>query len=199
MLHAPNLSDLSCSERLTIWTVRRLARRRTGAPAASAVPAEGLFLPCFRRDFDDVATAFSTALDRLATVRGGALDIAIPRAQALTATEACLLDATTAAQAGEEATMRRILRRLFPHHHILAPFAAAVTQLGACLAGAGHWLPRPRAVLTAAASDGVPADQETRRAAASLSALVRWHDLDMGTTHVLWPQPDELAGHRLHA
>jgi len=163
--------------------------------AEAASPAEGLFMPCFRRDFEDVASAFATAIDRFAGLHGAHLDIAIPRAQELTRTEACILDATTAAQAGEEAAVRRILRAVFPHHHVLAPFAAAVTQLGACLAGAGHWLPRRRTQGTTAE----PFEPERHHAskAASLTALVRWHELDMGAAHVLWPRPSDFMPHAL--
>jgi len=184
------LSDLSCSERLTVWTVRRLARRRVGMGAEAASPAEGLFMPCFRRDFEDVASAFAIAIERLAGLLDSHLDIAIPRAQALTRTEICILEATTAAQAGEEAAVRRILRTVFPHHHVLAPFAAAVTQLGACLAGAGHWLPRRRVPV-------MVADQPERAhaaIAASLTALLHWHERDLGRAQVLWPHtPDHMG------
>ncbi|MDT8872317.1 hypothetical protein RAA17_16765 [Komagataeibacter rhaeticus] len=102
----------------------------------------GLALPCFRADFAAVVEAFHMALGRLRAYQREPVDVGICNATHLTGTESRFLLAAAAAQEGREAEVRRTLRPIFAHHHVLSPFAAAITQLGACMAGAGYWLPR---------------------------------------------------------
>ncbi|WP_041249586.1 hypothetical protein [Gluconacetobacter diazotrophicus] len=221
------LNDLSCSERLAVWTLRRLAGppHPAGGQRTGRAPA-GLFMPCFRRDFDDVTAAFRTALNRLAVLKMQALDLGLPAAQTLSTTESRFLDAISAAQAGEDARVRGMLRRVIPHRHVLAPFAAAVTLLGACLAGAGHWLPRRTPADDISAEDlaenGPPALARRREGdpgernrggriqdcgtdgrrtvdligPGCLTAMARWHDLDMGMTQIMWPRPEDMGAAR---
>ncbi len=194
------MNDLSCSERLLVWCVRRLSG---GGEGAGSMP--GLALPCFRADFAALADAFRMALGRLRTYQLAPVDVAICSATHLTGTEGRFLLAAAAAQEGREAEVRRTLRPVFAHHHVLSPFAAAITQLGACMAGAGYWLPRrgsgggsPQAqrlrwtsqaetewngASSATAVPGVP-----QPVGAGSLATMRWHDADMGTAHVMWPR-----------
>nr|WP_244191776.1 hypothetical protein [Komagataeibacter swingsii] len=192
------MNDLSCSERLLVWCVRRLSGAGGGA---GHMP--GLALPCFRSDFAAVADAFHMALERLRAYHNGPMDVAICSATHLTGTENRFLIAAAAAQEGRETEVRRTLRPVFTHHHVLAPFAAAVTQLGACMAGAGYWLPRrghnggggslrwtrpPAAATTGmhGVAPAMPAAVPQPVGAGCLAAL-RWHGADMDTAHVMWP------------
>ncbi|KON65896.1 hypothetical protein KOEU_05840 [Komagataeibacter europaeus] len=200
------MNDLSCSERLLVWCVRRLSGAGEGT---GHMP--GLALPCFRTDFAAVADAFRMALGRLRAYQNGTVDVAICSATHLTGTENRFLVAAAAAQEGREAEVRRTLRPVFTHHHVLSPFAAAITQLGACMAGAGYWLPRRghhggggsppvRSLRWPAqqAADGTavratvppaatPATAAAQPVGAGCLAAMRWHSADMGTAHVMWP------------
>ncbi|QBL92910.1 hypothetical protein KSAC_06650 [Komagataeibacter saccharivorans] len=203
------MNDLSCSERLLVWCVRRL----NGNPHdRSTVP--GLALPFFRADFAAVANAFHMALARLRAFQAQPVDVAICSATRLTRTENHFLAAAAAAQEGREAEVRRALRPVFLHHHVLSPFAAAITQLGACMAGAGYWLPRRGQGTTTSGrvpvtrlrwnhgrgTDGANAAPAAHAAngahqpvgAGSLGTL-RWHDADMASAHVMWPRSAALA------
>lgn len=203
------MNDLSCSERLLVWCVRRLSGAGEGT---GHMP--GLALPCFRSDFAAVADAFRMALGRLRAYQNGPMDVAICSATHLTGTENRFLIAAAAAQEGREAEVRRTLRPVFTHHHVLSPFAAAITQLGACMAGAGYWLPRrghngggssPPAhslrwtrpqIAEGAGVHGVasamPAAAPQPVGAGCLAAM-RWHSADMGTAHVMWPSNATVA------
>ncbi|MCE2563816.1 hypothetical protein [Komagataeibacter sp. FNDCF1] len=194
-----SMNDLSCSERLLVWCVRRLSG---GGDTGASMP--GLALPCFRADFAAVADAFHMALGRLRACQREPMDVAICSATRLTSTESRFLLAAAAAQEGREAEVRRTLRPVFAHHHVLSPFAAAITQLGACMAGAGYWLPRrgntPAApnqtpVTRLRRHTTTPVGTQSRPASASAHqpvgagclATMRWHNADMGTAHVMWP------------
>lgn len=195
------MNDLSCSERLLVWCVRRLSG---GNSTGAGMP--GLALPCFRADFAAVVEAFHMALARLRAYQREPVDVGICSATHLTGTENRFLLAATAAQEGREAEVRRTLRPIFAHHHVLSPFAAAITQLGACMAGAGYWLPRrggTPAALTRTQSTRLrpspcapgregerpqPVATATHQpVGAGCLAAMRWHDADMGNAHVMWP------------
>lgn len=190
------MNDLSSSERLLVWCVRRLSGQGDGARGTP-----GLALPCFRADFAAVIEAFRMAMNRLRAYQRTPVDVAICSATHLTGTENRFLLAATAAQEGREGEVRRMLRPVFVHHHVLSPFAAAITQLGACLAGAGYWLPRRGTML--AASSRVPVARQVGPAmahpaphapqaqpvGAGCLAAMRWHNGDMGHAQVMWPAP----------
>ncbi|MCE2574474.1 hypothetical protein [Komagataeibacter sp. FNDCR2] len=196
------MNDLSCSERLLVWCVRRLSG---GSATTSGMP--GYALPCFRADFAIVARAFNMALTRLRTYQCDPVDVAICSATRLTRTENRFLAAAAAAQEGHEAEVRSMLRPIFAHHHVLSPFAAAITQLGACMAGAGYWLPRrnpaegsaraptPRlrwthgqrseTVNTPTAMPVAQAQAQT--VGAGCLGAMRWRDADMAAARIMWP------------
>ena len=195
------MNDLSCSERLLVWCVRRLS----GGGATSAMP--GWALPCFRADFAIVARAFNMALTRLRTYQCDPVDVAICNATRLTRTENRFLAAAAAAQEGREAEVRSMLRPIFAHHHVLSPFAAAITQLGACMAGAGYWLPRRNTNTETAGRGPVPRLRwtqgqrsesvgtnptsvpvtHTQPVGAGCLAAMRWRDADMAAARIMWP------------
>ncbi|PYD79938.1 hypothetical protein ACM0P6_03115 [Komagataeibacter sucrofermentans] len=194
------MNDLSSSERLLVWCVRRLSGQGDGTRGTP-----GLALPCFRADFAAVIEAFHMAMNRLRAYQRTPVDVAICSATHLTGTENRFLLAATAAQEGHEGEVRRMLRPIFVHHHVLSPFAAAITQLGACLAGAGYWLPRrgnmlaassrmpvvrPRQVSAATAHPTPePHAQQAQPVGAGCLAAMRWHQADMGRAQVMWPGP----------
>ena len=203
------MNDLSSSERLLVWCVRRLSGQGDGTRGTP-----GLALPCFRADFAAVIEAFHMAMNRLRAYQRAPVDVAICSATHLTGTENRFLLAATAAQEGREGEVRRMLRPVFVHHHVLSPFAAAITQLGACMAGAGYWLPRRGQGTTTSgrvpvtrlrwnhgrgtdSANAAPAAHAANGAhqpvgAGSLGTL-RWHDADMASAHVMWPRSAALA------
>ncbi|POF63547.1 hypothetical protein [Novacetimonas maltaceti] len=147
--YATVLSDLPCGERLAVWTVRRLvgpvhpmASCAGGAdlPVSARSSALGLFLPCNRREFADVAQAFHNALAWMARQRLPLPDIAMAGVMHVTDVERRLLAATAAAQAGHDDEARIALRDVSSHDGVVARLMPAITLLGACLAGAGYWL-----------------------------------------------------------
>ncbi|MFT8419405.1 MAG: hypothetical protein ABF636_11345 [Acetobacter sp.] len=174
------LTDLAASERLTLWTIRRLA----GAPPpCGTVPgASGsLFLPCFRQEFMAVSQAFQDALTDMAAHEMPALDICAGSTLAVTETEYNLLLATEAAQNERETDMQALLRPLLPFARLRLRMVAALTTLGACLAGAGYWLSHhaARPLQQPVALAGM--NRAAYPATAALS-VARWHDLDMSMT-----------------
>lgn len=193
------VNDLSCSERLAVWMIRCIARRE--AAACGAVPlrpaAQDLFMAGCRSEREGVVQAFRAAMSRMAGLHMGHLDVGMPGAVVLTVTEQGFLEATSAAQNGNEAAVHMALRQVFPHHYVQSRFAAAVTVLAACLAGAGHWLPsrrsptayRPTLIEAQGDDDGRGPAAETE----GLIAMARWHDLDMGMSHTPWPHPESLV------
>ncbi|NHN84993.1 hypothetical protein GOB93_10110 [Acetobacter musti] len=207
------LNDLSGDERMAVWMLRYFVG--PGRPVCR-LGLGALVDSCFRRDVETLGAAFRTALDRLSGLGMTPLDIRMRGCREISTTEHQLLEATAAAQKGDESAVRSALRPVFTHHHVLAPFAAAVTQLGACLAAAGYWLRRSAGMGTAGetlpAAAIVISDEEGKSAvmsenhhgnsrhdtcgdmhgdgpvaAASLVTLARWRGQDMGMTHVLWP------------
>ncbi|WP_459986935.1 hypothetical protein [Komagataeibacter kakiaceti] len=197
------MNDLSCSERLLVWCVRRLSG---GATTTSGMP--GYALPCFRADFASVARAFNMALTRLRTYQCDPVDVAICSATCLTRTENRFLAAAAAAQEGHEAEVRSMLRPIFAHHHVLSPFAAAITQLGACMAGAGYWLPRRSASAEGKGTTRTPAPRlrwthgqrsegtttpaampvaQAQTVGAGCLGAMRWRDADMAAARIMWP------------
>lgn len=146
--YATVLSDLPCGERLAVWTVRRLVGPVHPMPSCSgaaglsvnARSALGLFLPCNRREFADVAQAFHNALAWMARQRLPLLDIAMAGVMHVTDVERRLLAATAAAQAGHDDEARIALRDVSDHDGVVTRLMPAITLLGACLAGAGYWL-----------------------------------------------------------
>ncbi|MFW7266405.1 hypothetical protein ACMAUO_00385 [Gluconacetobacter sp. Hr-1-5] len=203
MSHAMHdVNDLSCSEKLAIWMIRCVTRREVPAcTGASARPvASGLFMAGFRSELEGVVEAFRAAMSRMAGLRMERLDVGMPGTVILTTTEQGFLDATSAAQNGNEAAVRSALRRIFPHHYVQSRFAAAVTVLAACLAGAGHWLPSrrpspgvqpPRLIDMQTGEADAPRPQDADTAA--LVAMARWQELDMGMSHHHWPHPENLG------
>lgn len=203
MSHALHyVNDLSCSEKLAIWMIRCITRREIPAcGGASAHPvARSLFMAGFHADLEGVVDAFRAAMNRMAGLCMDRLDVGMPGTTMLTATEQGFLEATSAAQNGHEAAVRTALRRVFPHHYVQSRFAAAVTVLAACLAGAGHWLPnrrpspgsdQPRLIEMQTEEDDAPRRQDAETAA--LVAMARWQERDMGMSHHHWPHPENLG------
>nr|WP_025827385.1 hypothetical protein [Acetobacter persici] len=190
------LTDLACSERLTIWTIRRLAGTASCCQHARNTTPTSLFLPCFRQDFLAVAHAFHETLSQMAALELPSLDIRSGSALAITPTEYSLLLATEAAQNEQDTTVQSLLKPLMSFPTLLARLTRAITTLGACLAGAGYWLshhtgwpgpgsmqagPMPRGEKPAAS----PRKLHTTAAALSLT---RWHDFDITSAPISWPQ-----------
>ncbi|MCG4254691.1 hypothetical protein K6W37_12435 [Acetobacter senegalensis] len=183
------LTDLACSERLTIWTIRRLVGTVSSPPPASCGRQIGVFLPCFRQEFLAVANAFHDALTHMAALEIPSLDIRSGSALAITPTEYNLLLATEAAQNERDAEVHSLLHPLLPFPSLVARLTSAITTLGACLAGAGYWLSH-HAVKTLArrpSHEMVSAYVRPRATTAAALSLARWHDVNMDTTHVSWP------------
>ncbi|NHO32416.1 hypothetical protein [Acetobacter fallax] len=201
------LTDLSGDERMAVWMLRCFVG--PGRPFCR-LGFGSLDNSCFRKDAESLGAAFRMALDRLSGLGMTPLDVRMRGCRDISRTEHQLLEATAAAQKGDESAVRSALRPVFSHHHVLAPFAAAVTQLGACLAAAGYWLRRTTGIAESARPESFPSEssvmgfesakgrrdaavtpgddhEDVSVAAASLVTLARWRDQDMGITHVLWP------------
>ncbi|MCX2561334.1 hypothetical protein OQ252_08005 [Acetobacter farinalis] len=185
------LTDLACSERLTIWTIRRLAGTASGCPRPPGASATSLFLPCFRKEFLAVADAFHETLTHMAALELPALDIRSGRSLAVTPTEYSLLLATEAAQNEQDTTVYTLLKPLLTVPNLLTRLTTAITTLGACLAGAGYWLShhtgRTLPPVRPSAENPSAAQQRRPTTAASLS-LARWHDFEITPASVRWPQ-----------
>ncbi|MDG6094748.1 hypothetical protein LOC54_06440 [Acetobacter sp. AN02] len=130
------LSDLTGSEQMAVWTIRRLARP---ADEHHSPGTERFRLPCFRTDFAPMAKALTQAV-RSARSLCGTDDISLPPATTLSPTEDLLLRATAEAQNDQEQGMTSLLSTHFMHPLVLLRFSDALMQLAACLAGAGYWL-----------------------------------------------------------
>lgn len=180
------LTDLACSERLTLWTIRRLAGIQTNPHTPTTGPSGGLFLPCFRREFLAVAQTFHDALTDMAALEMPALDIRVGCALSVTSTEYRLLLATEAAQNERNADMEDLLKPLVPFAGLRTRLASAITTLGACLAGAGYWLSHSSSRVVPTKASERPSAYGAYPATAALS-LARWHDLDM--------QPKQIVTH----
>lgn len=182
MQHTPvYLTDLAASERLTLWTIRRLA----GAPppCGTAPGASGsLFLPCFRQEFMAVSQAFQDALTDMAAHEMPALDICAGSTLAVTETEYNLLLATEAAQNERETDMQALLSPLLPFARLRQRMVAALTTLGACLAGAGYWLSH-HAARPLQQPVAMPRMSRAAYPATAALSVARWHDLDMSIAH----------------
>ncbi|MCI1437249.1 hypothetical protein [Acetobacter indonesiensis] len=183
------LTDLACSERLTIWTIRRLAGEASSAPQSACGRQIGMFLPCFREEFMAVAEAFHDAVTRMAALEIPSLDIRSGSALAITATEYNLLLATEAAQNERDAEVQSLLKPLLPFPALLAGLTSAITTLGACLAGAGYWLSHhaSKALARRPSYEMVPVYVRPRATTAAALSVARWRDFNMDTTHVSWP------------
>lgn len=129
-----------------------------------------------------VSQAFQDALTDMAAHKMPALDICAGSTLAVTETEYNLLLATEAAQNERETDMQALLSPLLPFARLRQRMMAALTTLGACLAGAGYWLshhaarPLQQPVVMAGMS------RASYPATAALS-VARWHDLDMSVAH----------------
>lgn len=136
----PGFSDLPCSERMALWTIRRLAIP-TEHECTTHMAGDRTFLtlPCFRRDFAPAANAMKNALT-LTRQMLGSQTIGLPSALTITAEEWHILQATSASQSGQMQEMLLTLKKMLTHSDALFLFSDALTQLGACLAGAGYWL-----------------------------------------------------------
>ncbi|MFT8309493.1 hypothetical protein [Acetobacter malorum] len=190
------LTDLACSERLTIWTIRRLAGTASCCSHARNTTPTSLFLPCFRQDFLAVAHAFHETLAQMAALELPSLDIRSGSALAITPTEYSLLLATEAAQNEQDTTVHALLKPLMSFPNLLGRLTNAITTLGACLAGAGYWLshhtgwPGPVSVSAGPAQpDSKPvASARKLPTTAAVLSLTRWHDFDISSAPVSWPQ-----------
>lgn len=182
------LIDLSCSERLTLWVIRRVARERSSRCLGQRCPIKNIFWPCFREDFDDVADALADAFLRGAE---GPISIAAAGTACLTAVEIALLEATGLFQAGDNEKACQVLGNVIGRRQ--AVFARAMSMLAERLASAGHLLPwEERRVVTP-----MPLDGWTERAegpssaigAAALATARRQGHIVIGESYVMWPRP----------
>nr|WP_298797104.1 hypothetical protein [uncultured Acetobacter sp.] len=185
------LTDLACSERLTIWTIRRLAGTTSCCPHAPTPAATSLFMPCFRQDFLTVAHAFHETLTQMAALELPSLDIRSGSTLAITPTEYSLLLATEAAQNEQDTAVYALLKPLMTFPNLLARLTNAITTLGACLAGAGYWLSHlpgwPGLGQVQTVEKPGTSARRLPTTAAALS-LTRWHDFDITSVPVSWPQ-----------
>ncbi|NHO52502.1 hypothetical protein GOB87_00780 [Acetobacter estunensis] len=194
------LHELSADERVAVWMLRYLVGPGRPFCRMGFGSLGGMF---FREDLDALGTAFRHALDRCSGAGVMPPDVRMRGCGAVSSTEMALLDATALAQKGDEKGVRATLRRLFPQRHVIASFAEAMTQLGACLASAGYWLlsractrtdslsetqaiPERSVAITRRQRDMV-LESDTPVAAASLATLSRWRSQDMRLAQVLWP------------
>lgn len=193
------LVDLSHDERAAIWMIRYFAGPGRPCCRVGTGLSSGLFL---KKDLDALGAAFRNALDRCSGLGAQLPDVRTRGSDQVSLSEMILLDAAAFAQSGDERRMHRALRRIFVQHHVIASFAAVMTQLSACLASAGYWL---LARLPASAggvarkADSLSHGDEGRAerpqgrrkavppvAAASLATLSRWRPCEP-TRQVLWP------------
>ncbi|MGO3517303.1 MAG: hypothetical protein ACTINM_02170 [Acetobacter cibinongensis] len=183
------LTDLACSERLTLWTIRRLAGEAPSRTPSACGRQLGVFLPCFRQEFLAVSTAFQDALTHMAALEIPSLDIRSGSSLAITPTEYSLLLATEAAQNEREGDVQSLLHQLIPFPSLLAGLTSAITTLGACLAGAGYWLSHHAitALARPALWGSTSARVRPRTTSAAALSLSRWHDLDVNNTRMVWP------------
>lgn len=182
------LTDLACSERLTIWTIRRLAGTASCCSQARNTTPTSLFLPCFRQDFLAVAEAFHETLTQMAALEIPSLDIRSGSALAITPTEYSLLLATEAAQNEQEMTVQSLLKPLMFFPNLLAKLTRAITTLGACLAGAGYWLSHQTGWPVSASAPDTPRTLRKLPTTAAALSLTRWHDFDITSAPISWPQ-----------
>ncbi|MBS0986775.1 hypothetical protein [Acetobacter thailandicus] len=184
------LTDLTSSERLTVWAIRRLTSRSTTPCKRPAT----LFLPCFQQEFQTVSQAFRDALSGMTALKLPALDIRTDNILSLTTTENKLLLATEATQNEREHEARSLLRTFLPFPSVLERMMFALTTLSACLAGSGYWL-SSRAVRPAPLSNKAPVaaaiSQLKITSGAALSLRQRWHRPDTSPVTVNWPVTDE--------
>jgi hypothetical protein len=155
----------------------------------------------FRQDLEALGAAFRSALDRCSGFGMNPLDVRMRECGSVSVTEMILLDAAALAQKGDERGMKALLKKVFPQHHVVASFAVAMVQLGACLASAGFWLLSRACVRDDVIADGQAQPGKVRSAqgrqpvaevvrpvaAASLVAVSRWRNNDMAVGQVLWP------------
>lgn len=140
-----------------------------------------------------VSSAFHEALSHMAALKMPSLDIRAGSSLAITPTEYSLLLATEAAQNEREQDVQALLRPLMPFPSLVSGLTSAITTLGACLAGAGYWLSRHAiTTLVRPTPRGTPALRANTATGAALS-LSRWHDFDVGHSHITWP----LGSHRV--
>ncbi|GAN67373.1 hypothetical protein [Acetobacter orleanensis] len=182
------LTDLACSERLTIWTIRRLAGTASCCQHARNTTPASLFMPCFRQDFLAVADAFHDTLTQMAALEAPSLDIRSGSTLAITPTEYSLLLATEAAQNEQDLTVHALLKPLGLFPNLLERLTNAITTLGACLAGAGYWLSHHAARPVTPTPATLTATLRKHPTTAAALSLTRWHDFDITSTPISWPQ-----------
>ncbi|MBB2206198.1 hypothetical protein [Gluconacetobacter takamatsuzukensis] len=174
----PRLHDLSPGERLTVRIIRRLSAQWTtmqaDRPAALPAPSRA------RAAHATMALAFQDAFGRMGHLCLPGLAVGASGAARLTATEQSFLRATAAAQHGQTPEIGAALYRVFSRPSVHARFVAAVKMLGEYLTTSGYRLPY-------AGSRRAP-EERLVLGGACLLTMSRWHDLDIGTTRVLWPR-----------
>ncbi|MCQ9156451.1 hypothetical protein [Acidomonas methanolica] len=188
------LIDLSCSERLTLWVIRRFARERSSRCAGQMCLMKGIFWPCFGEDFDGVAEVLAEAFARHAGSHNAPIAVGEAGAQVLTAVEVSLLAATACIQTGEDEMARACLAAAFDGRG--GVFLSAVTLLATRLACAGHWLPAEHGALGESPCFGAEQERWTDRAdgpeqiigAAALGTVRRQAGPPLARSYVMWPR-----------
>lgn len=143
-----------------------------------------------------MAHAFHETLAQMAALELPSLDIRSGSALAITPTEYSLLLATEAAQNEQDTTVHALLKPLMSFPNLLGRLTNAITTLGACLAGAGYWLSHHTGWPGPVSASVGPAQPDSKPVAsarklpttAAVLSLTRWHDFDISSTPVSWPQ-----------
>jgi predicted NAD/FAD-dependent oxidoreductase len=78
--------------------------------------------------------------------------------------------------------MQALLSPLLPFARLRQRMVAALTTLGACLAGAGYWLSH-RAARPLQQPVTMPRMSRAAYPATAALSVARWHDLDMSIAH----------------
>ena len=130
-----SFADLGHSERVAVWTLRRLLGRSS---------------PCFGRngdatyglggDFQTIAVAIREGLARMARRRRVRLHLGQPSSLVLTKDEQSLSQALVAAQCGDESAVHTSLFDIAPDRQVRSSLAVGVMALAASLGVAGYWL-----------------------------------------------------------
>lgn len=176
------LSELCCSERLAIWSIRSMTGLSMPSCQLAARRPDSFFPECCRNGLEAAETALQEALQFMRDSAMELPEIGIPGTQQVFETEQRFLHAVESAQNGNQSAVRSILEPDFGHFYLQSRFSLALMLLADCLAGTGHWLP---------ASHGNAFRQDTRRfGSPCLASVARWRSraADISPRDVLWPQ-----------